>query len=264
MISDATRAFLVIGTVFSFALPVGALLYWRRTRRAKLAPFLVGALVFVVFARVLEPLAHYVFLYADNAASRAINANPYLYMLYGGLAAGVFEETGRYVAFRTLLSPRRFPERDTAVTYGIGHGGAESMLIQGGAFIAYLTLAAYLARGNEPAALALAGGSAEALRALRASFEALTPGAVLASMLERVAALLLHVGLSCFVFLAARDRTQRSWFPFAIVLHALVDMPAVLYRMGRLPLSVVELWIWVAALCVLYAGRKCYREAADP
>ena len=52
------------------------------------------------------------------ALARAIAGSPYLYMLYGALAAGVFEETGRYIAFRWLIGKRRYPERDTAVTYG--------------------------------------------------------------------------------------------------------------------------------------------------
>lgn len=264
MISTAARVWLGVGAAFSAALPVGTLIWWRRTRRAKLTPFFAGALTFVVFALVLEPLAHQYFLLSDNAVSRAINANPCLYMLYGGLAAGLFEETGRFAAFRCLLTKRRFPERVNAVTYGIGHGGVEAVLTLGGGYVTLLVLAAYLARGNEPAALALAGGSAEALAVLRASLAATTPTTVLLGMLERGAAMLLHIALSCFVFLAARDRTQWTWFPFAVALHAIADMPAALYQRGLLPLGVVELWAWVVALYALRSARKCYLEAMDP
>lgn len=264
MVSTATLIRLVVGAAFCFALPVALLFWWRVTHRAKLTPFFVGALTFVVFALALEPLAHRYFVLGDSAAARAINANPYLYMLYGGLAAGLFEETGRYVAFRFLLTKRRFPERVNAVACGIGHGGVEAMLTQGAAWVAYLVLALYLNRGNEPAALAMAGGSAEALATLRAAVAAVTPGAVLLGMLERVGAVLLHIALSCFVFLAARDKTQWTWFPFAVALHAVADMPAALYQRGLLPLGVVELWLWVVALYALRSARKCYLEAMDP
>ncbi|MCR5826706.1 MAG: YhfC family intramembrane metalloprotease [Oscillospiraceae bacterium] len=264
MTPSATFLWSVVGAALGTALPLGLLLWWRRTHRAKWTPFFVGALVFVVFALVLEPLAHRFFLLGDHAVARAIGANPYLYMLYGGLAAGVFEETGRFVAFRFLLTKRRFPERTTAVAYGIGHGGVEALLLHAAPYLLCAVLAIYQSRGNAPAALALAGGNAEALAALYATLAALTPGAVLLGLLERAGAMLLHVALSCFVFLAARDRTQRAWFPFAIALHAIADMPAALCQRGLLPLGAVELWLWVVALFALLSARKCYLEAMDP
>jgi uncharacterized membrane protein YhfC len=264
MASTAALVWLGVGAAFGFALPLGLLIWWRVTRRAKLTPFFVGALTFTVFALALEPLAHRYFLLGDNAAARAIAANPYLYMLYGGLAAGLFEETGRYVAFRFLLTKRRFPERVNAVTYGIGHGGIEAALTLGVTYAMYAALALSLARGGEPAASAMAGGSAEALSALKAGLSAVTPGAAALAMLERAGAILLHVALSIFVFLAARDRSQWAWFPFAVALHAVADMPAALYRRGLLPLGIVEIWLWVVALCALRSARKRYLEATDP
>ena len=199
---------------------------------ARLLPALAGALVFIVFAQGLEGALHYLALYREHAFSRAIGANPWLYMLYGALAAGVFEETGRYVAFRRLIGRKRYPERDAAVTYGVGHGGIESILL--------------------------------ALALLAERPERLTPGYCLLVMLERTAAIGLHVALSCFVFLAARDGTKRLWFPFAIALHAIVDMPAALYQRGMLPLWAVELWLCVAALYALRSARKRYLEEMDP
>ena len=47
----------------------------------------------------------------------------------GCLLAGVFEEVGRYLAFRFLL--KRYTNRRDAVTYGIGHGGIEAILVLG-------------------------------------------------------------------------------------------------------------------------------------
>ena len=247
MVTTATLVWLVIGAVFAFALPISLLVWWRKTRKAKLLPFFVGAAAFVVFAVVLETLLHQVCVFGDNAVSRAINANPYLYMLYGGLAAGVFEETGRYVAFHRLLRPNRFPGRDTAVTYGIGHGGIEAMLTLG---LGY-------------AALYLTSGAGENLALLADAVGAITTAVVLAAMLERVSAMILHIALSCFVFLAVRGKGQWTWFPFAVLLHAMADMPAALYQRGVLPLWPVELWTLVVALFSLYSARKQYLEEMD-
>ena len=264
MIPTSIVIWLCAAALFSFALPIGTLIWWRRTRRAKLTPFFAGALVFVVFALVLEPMLHRVCVMGDNAVARAINANPYLYMLYGALAAGVFEETGRYAAFRLLLHKRRFPERDTAVIYGVGHGGIETMVLLGVTYGLYAALALLLRGGNYSAALALAGGEAGDVAMMLGRLGQITPGVCVFAMIERVSAFLLQIALSCFVFLAARDRTQRSWFPFAIALHAIANMPAALYQRGMLPLWATELWLAVFALYALRSARKCYLELMDP
>ena len=201
-----TIVWLIIGAAFSAALPIGLLLWWRRTRQARLLPFFVGALIWFVFAGTLEQLLHSAVLLGDNALARAITGNPYLYMVYGGLAAGLFEETGRYVAFRWLINKRRYPERDTAVTYGIGHGGIEAMLTLGATYATMIVVAFYLRHGNQSAALATMGGSAEALSTYTAALGQLTTGTVLLAMAERAGAMILHLALSLFVFLAARDR----------------------------------------------------------
>jgi len=264
MVTTATLVWLCIGAVFAFALPIGLLVWWRKTRKAKLLPFFAGALIWFVFAGTLEQLLHSAVLLGDNALARAIAGSPYLYMLYGGLAAGIFEETGRYVAFRWLIGKRRYPERDTAVSCGIGHGGLEAMLTLGATYATMLAVALCLRHGGQSAALAMMRGSAEALSMYRTALEQLTPGTVLLAMIERGGAIILHIALSIFVFLAARDKRQWTWFPFAILLHAIADMPAALYQRGMLPLAVVEIWVWVVALYALRSARKQYLEAMDP
>jgi len=264
VISVATIVWLAVAAAWCVLLPVALLIWWRRTRRARVLPFFVGALVFIVFALGLENLLHQVCVYGDNPVSRAINGNVWLYMLYGGLAAGVFEETGRYVAFRWIIGKKKYPGRDTAVTYGIGHGGIESILLLGVNMALFTVLAALLRTGNHEAALSLAKGDAAALAQLVGQLGQFTPGYCILNMLERAGAVILHIALSVWVFLAARDKTQRSWFPFAIVLHAIADMPAALYQKGLLPLGIVELWLWVVALYALRSARKCYLEAMDP
>ena len=264
MISTATIVWMLITALFCTLLPIGLLIWWRRTRRAKLTPFFIGALIFVVFARGLEALLLMVCLLGDNPVARAINGNVWLYVLYGGLAAGIFEETGRYVAFRFLLTKKRFPERDTAVTYGIGHGGIESILLIGVTFALYAAIALLQQTGSHEQALALTNGDAASLSLVLGQIGGITPGACILNMVERTFAVIFHIALSVFVFVAVRNRAQRSWFPFAIALHAIVDMPAALYQKGMLPMWAVELWLAVAALYALRSARKCYLELTDP
>ncbi len=264
MFSTSRIVWLAVTAAWCALLPLCILIWWRKTRRAKLLPALVGALVFMVFARGLEGALHYWALFSDNAVSRAIKGSVWLYVLYGALAAGVFEETGRFVAFRWIIGRKRFPGRDTAVTYGIGHGGIESLLFIGATFALCAVTAALQSGGDQEALLALTKGDAAALSTLLEQAGGFTPPMCLFAMLERVSAMLLHIGLSVCVFLAARDRTQRRHFLLAVALHALADTPAALYQRGVLPMWAAELLIAVFSLCVLYSARKCYLEKTDP
>ena len=59
-----------------------------------------------------------------------IRGNIWLYALYGGLMAGLFEETGRYLAFSFALKKYR-AKNVNALMYGAGHGGFEAIVIVG-------------------------------------------------------------------------------------------------------------------------------------
>ena len=93
--------FMAVAMAFAFVAPVLLLLYYKK-KGADLLPFFVGAAVFVIFALILESLVHNIVLKGLPVGEK-IMGNTLLYALYGGLAAGVFEETGRFLAFKTVL-----------------------------------------------------------------------------------------------------------------------------------------------------------------
>ena len=258
-----TSSLVAMGAAAAFCvlLPVGVLVRWRRTERARLLPALWGALTFLLFARGLEMGLHYLCILSDNAVSRVILSSPWLYMLYGALAAGIFEECGRFCMYKTVM--RRCDGRAAAVTAGIGHGGIEAISITAVSLALYFVSALYWNAGDTDALLKLAG-SMEAVQTLAASFGKYTVGYCLLACLERVSAMLLHISLSVFVFAAARSRAKRGYLAFAIGLHAIFDMPAALYQFGYIKqLLPVELWLAVCALYALRSARKCYLEECD-
>ena len=111
-----TSSLIAMGAAAAFCalLPIGILIWWRRTERTRLLPALWGALTFLLFARGLEMGLHYLCILSDNAVSRAILSSPWLYMLYGALTAGIFEECGRFCMYNTVM--RRYDGRAAAVT----------------------------------------------------------------------------------------------------------------------------------------------------
>lgn len=237
-------AAMVLVLLLTIAVPLGVMIFLRR-RGGSWKSFLVGAVVFVLFALILEPVLHRLIL--GSAAGAAIRENIWLYGLYGGLMAGLFEETGRFLAFRYAL--RRTPGRVTALSYGLGHGGVEAFLLVG------LTMAANLSLG-----LAYAGGAAlpEETAAMAEALLSTPAGMFLWAGFERLTAMALHVSLSVLVCAAVRTG-RRQLFPAAILVHAAVDFAAVV---SSTYLSVAATEGVVLALTVLAAvlAARVYRK----
>lgn len=131
IISLQTILWSALAAAAGIGLPVLVLLVWKFKfcRGAKLFPAVVGAVTFVVFAQVLEGVPKAIFFGGGTGVSQYVLTHAWAYTLIGCLLAGVFEEVGRYLAFRFLL--KRYTNRRDAVTYGIGHGGIEAILVLG-------------------------------------------------------------------------------------------------------------------------------------
>ena len=221
-VSFASILCMGIVALLSFAIPVVLCIRYRKRKKADLVPFFVGMAVMFVFALVLESLLHQLVLNVLPVGQTILN-NIWLYALYGGLAAGVFEETGRFLAFKTVL--KRYQKRDVnALMYGAGHGGFEAAWLLGGTMISYIVMAVMLNLGLESV---LTKGATEAtLPQMEALFETLktaTPASYFIGLIERVIAVVLQIALSVLVWFAAKQRGKWGLYPLAILLHALVD-----------------------------------------
>ena len=230
--------------VFSIALPIGLMLYFRKMG-GKWITFLIGAATFFLFALILESVLHNLLFLTPLWA--ILQGNIWLNGLYGGLAAGVFEETGRFLAFKLFLKDDREPV--TALSYGIGHGGAEAILLVGLTMANNLILAVAVSAGGitDPAALELAGQLAS------------TPaGMFLWAAFERFGAIILQLSLSVLVFAAVREPGKRWMFPAAVLIHAAVDFIAVVSN-TYLPVAATEIIVLVSAVAVALFARTVYR-----
>ena len=151
--------FMVLSAMIGFAIPVAAFLYFRLKKRADILPFFIGCAVMFLFALVLEALIHQLVL--GSAVGARIQANVWLYALYGGVMAGLFEETGRLLAFKTVL--KKYQSRDVnALMYGAGHGGIEAVVLLGITMINNLTYSVIINAGSTEALLAPLTGDLKA------------------------------------------------------------------------------------------------------
>jgi uncharacterized membrane protein YhfC len=241
--STGAMAAMVFTMAVSVGLPIALMVLWVKPRGGRWRTFLVGGGTFVLFALVLEQCLHALVL--QSSVGKTLQGNIWLYGLYGGLAAGLFEETGRLVAFKTAL--RRHQEPVTALAYGVGHGGTEAILLVGVTMVFNLVVLALSAGGALPASLQ---PTLDRLLATPASD-------FLLSALERVSAIALHVSLSVLVFAAANGRA--GLYPAAIALHGVGDCLAVVAA-AYLPAPVVELLVLVFVAAVALAAWRVYKN----
>ena len=250
---------LILGAVIFLAVPAAIAVIWKIRKKEPFTTILIGAATFLLFALILEKPIQNLLAFPtamglqDHAISRFLNARPVLLALVAGLFPGVFEETGRLVAFSTVLRKRR--NRETAISHGIGHGCFEVMLLMGIAYVEYIAYAVMINTGafqtivDQVAAQAPEQlSSVETVAKTIASFSIADLGV---AATERVFAVLFHVGASILVFYACRDRKRFWLYPLAVILHTGLDFIAALYLFNVIGISSWTLEGIVAAFGVL-------------
>ena len=248
-----------LGVLLAVIIPIAIALIWKFWKHEKFTTILVGAATFVLFALILEKTIQNALVFPttmglpDHAASQFINARPILWALVLGLFPGVFEETGRFMAFKTVLRNRR--NRETSISYGIGHGGIEVILVLGINYIVYIVYAVMINTGTFQGIIDQVAEQApfqeEAIRALADQLAVFSFADIGAGMFERVFAFLFHVGASILVFYAARDKGRFWLYPLAILLHTALDSLAGLNMAKVVQLSAPALEAMVVAFGLL-------------
>lgn len=254
-VSSGAIAGMVLSMLLCTLGPIVLLIIWRVKKKCNLMPALVGALTFIVFALILESFPKMVLLSGTNAISNYILNHAWAYALVGGLLAGIFEESGRFIAYRFFL--KKHTDKVTAITYGIGHGGIESIILVGMGMLSNLSMAMLINSGALVTIMEnLPAEQATAYETAIASLTSAGFGMFLWGIFERIFAILLHISLSVLVYASIKDKSRFYLFPLAIVLHAGLDVFAALYQFGTLTLPLTELCIALfASGCAVFAFR---------
>ena len=258
MVPTSSLIMMAVDAAFGIAVPLALAWYMVRRHKARISTILTGAGAFFLFALVLESIMHQIVLKGPHGA--ALMGNKLWYAIYGGLAAGIFEETGRFLSMKFLM--KKEPSAPIpGVSYGVGHGGMEMLIVFGVAMIGNLVMSAMINAGLSDALFSQAPQEAAAqVQAQIDALQGLTTGALLIGLWERLSALLLHLGLSVLVWASVHKGGRWLWlFPAAIALHAVVDTGAVLLKdavgMVQLELIVTSEAIAIAAAAFMVAKK---------
>lgn len=257
-VSAVTLAVVILVMSLCILGPIVLMVMWRLKTQAKWKSALVGAIAFVLFALVLENIFQ---LLAITLMGIDINNPSLLFIaLFGGLCAGVFEEVGRYLAMKLVI--KKDLDKKNAIMYGIGHGGIESILIIGMAYISNIALILMINSGQIEALMA--GMSEIETAALIAQVEGMvnTPSTLyLLAIVERAGAVIMHLVMSYGVYKAVKENKIVYLF-LMILLHAVMDAGMVLLAQ-MMSAAGVEVVLIIFACSMLYLMVKDYKRCAD-
>lgn len=260
MFSSSFIAGMTVCGALCVIIPFAAMIFYKKKNRdVRISSFFIGGAVFIVFALILEQMLHSVMLPVVQKSTAA-------YVIYGVLAAGIFEETGRFAAFKTVMKSRTDPKE--AVMCGLGHGGTEAILLAGFSMLGSVITAVMVNSMGIDAVVSLSSGgnsdTAELVRSQLTALSALSIGQMLLSVFERIIAMTFHTAMSVMVFEAARVKGRGWLFPVCILCHAVLNVPAAMYQ--RQVISLYAVYPIMAALtgaAVYFAGKSYRRTAAQ-
>jgi uncharacterized membrane protein YhfC len=245
VVSNETLVAIVIQFTLSIILPVVLLIIYKRKWQIPWKAVMIGSFTFLLFSMVLKNLLQNYFLSMNQTTSQLLLGTPILLVLFAALAAGIFEEVGRYISYRFLLKDHR--ERKDGIAFGIGHGGIEAVLVGALGAFATLQIAIMINQGSLDNLIAAQPALAQQKEVIinTPSYHFILAG------LERAAALGIQVALSILVLYGIRQR-KIAILILAILLHTGVDILAGLYQIDVLPLVVTEIIIYLLGILALY------------
>lgn len=256
-VSNVSIAIIVFNMALGLLFPIVLMLVVKRKYQLGVKPFFLGCLTMFLFALVLEQIVHAVVL--GSPAGSAIQNNFWLMALYGGLMAGLFEETGRFVTMRFLLKKEQQNDHN-AIMYGIGHGGIEMAFILVIGMVNQLLYSVMINTGQTESLLAPLDASSKEV--LQQAFESLVntpPYMFLLSPVERLAAITAQISLSVLVWIAVTRAGKKLLYVLAILLHLLLDAVAVILSGLGISTWLIEAVIWIMALAFAFLAVKVWR-----
>jgi uncharacterized membrane protein YhfC len=225
-------ASLAVAALVDLLAPVVLAIFLARRYRCRWRYWLYGLLVFLLSQGITRVPAM-LYFQTRPAVAEALKQPVWFwtFLVFAAFTAGLFEEGGRWLAFRWAIPPaeRRWP---TALMLGAGHGGLESIGI---GLLTLGTLAGYLAITLLPPGSL--GIPASQIEEARKQFTGIHGWEALLGGWERLGALAVQVALTVLV-LQAFLRGRRWWW-YALGFHTLVDFSSLaLLHVAR------ENWGW--------------------
>ena len=233
---------IIIVMILAIAIPVITFIILRKKLNGKTKSFFVGCGVFLVFALILEQVFKLPF-YLNEACLNFFNKNLLISSLFGALLAGLFEEFGRFTAFKTILK-KELNDDFQSFMYGAGHAGMEIIAILFVSMVSNLYYSILINSGNINTLLSNSGGAtAHAILLIKSQLINTKFYVFYLSIFERLFAFISHISFSVIVWFACKNKKDWFYLPIAIFLHAGLDFVSVILSSMSYPVWLIELFI---------------------
>lgn len=270
MFSQTALSGMLLTALVAFFIPLVAAAWMRIRYRSRIFALITGVLSFILFGYYITGMLNVVLLnLTGNSLGWDSGAYRLVYILCYCLIAGVIEEASRLFCMRFVVKE---PTLADGFMFGVGHGGAEAVMLTGLTSVQTWVLAnavnssgllatAELLSSDAADPHVQAGLYVEQINALLAE----NGINYFAEGLERILTLAMHVLLSALAVLALRKGSAIKYYLCAVCLHILCKVPGALHRTELIP----NVWISLALTAALVVPaamlvRSLYTKSGLP
>ena len=215
-ISNSVIFTTIIVCLFTTIFPIVAIIIFIIKKKLSPIPFLVGMGAFFVSQIVLRlPIMS---VLAQVSWYKNFVGTTIGIIIVGGLTAGLFEETARYISARFILKNKR-TYKDT-ISFGLGHGICEVIILVGLSMISNFVLMLMINSGSISSITSSL--PAETAEQIVNSLVGVTVSSLLLSLVERVSAVAFHVFATVLIFKGVREKKIIYYF-LAILAHTALN-----------------------------------------
>jgi uncharacterized membrane protein YhfC len=259
MISPVSLGFMFITLFLSLAVPVLAMIIVSVRKKGSFGVWIAGALGFIV-PQILIRIPVLNFLSGTNFYNDLASNNPYIFVFILALTAALFEACGRLVVLRVVFKNRL--SYMTGFAAGLGHGGAESIVLVGLTYINNIIYSLLINSGRLDTVMPdtdMADGVKQAIASV-------SPELFLMAGFERVFTMAVHVILSLILAYFIFKGHTVIGFLLTVFIHFLMD-----FSVGVMQILKASSWTIQGAIAafgvlgvigIIYI-RRLFRENRD-
>lgn len=224
VVSGTAIAAMIVSLVLCTIVPITAVIIVTKRWKNVFGAVIAGALTFFIAQIVLRiPILQ--ILLPRFGWFKAFSSRPIAFFVFLSFTAALFEESGRFFAYRLLLKDRLV--YSSGLAFGIGHGGIEAILLVGLTYVNNLVFSLMLNAGKLE--IFLDGKIDSAMITYIGNALATTPpDSFLAGGVERVLTMVFQVALSVMILEGIVRGRTRFFYLLALLAHGGVNLLVVL------------------------------------
>ncbi|MFY9283540.1 MAG: YhfC family glutamic-type intramembrane protease, partial [Miniphocaeibacter sp.] len=183
---------LILSLLIIFIVPMILIIVLNRKKKVKFKNFIVGIFAFLI-SQTFTRLPILNFLQTKTTIFKlGLFSNLIPYLVFFSFTAGIFEETARFIAYKTIL--KKEENIYSPISFGLGHGGIEAMLYT------LLPILTYMY-----------------------NFSSLNTPLVYLGIFERISAIIFHISATILIFYGIR-KNKKIWWLISIVIHGMYNL----------------------------------------